>query len=113
MDYFINIPTHTFGLGLTDIHAKAAVSPTDKFKAALAFHLFNSSEDFSYTTSDSPTVKSSTNFGSEIDLTLIYSYNTAVKFQGGFSLFSPGEIFKQTKGEDTATWSYLMAIVNL
>ncbi len=113
MDYFIDIPNSTYGLGLTDIHAKVAVSPTDKFKAALAFHMFSSSEDYIYTTSGSPTVKTSTSFGSEVDLTLIYSYNSAVKFQGGFSLFSPGDIFKQIKGEDMATWSYFMAIVNL
>jgi hypothetical protein len=113
MDYFIDIPNNTFGLGLTDIHAKLAISPANKFKAALAFHLFNSNEDYIYTKSDSPTVKKSTSFGSEVDLTLIYSYNSAVKFQGGISLFSPGDIFKQIKGEDAATWMYLMAIVDL
>lgn len=113
MDYFINIPNNTYGLGLTDIHAKLAISPASKFKAALAFHLFNSVEEFKYFTLAEPGGNTSTSFGSEIDLTLIYSYNSAVKFQGGFSLFSPGDIFKQTKGEDTATWSYLMAIVDL
>lgn len=108
MDYFLDIPNHTYGLGLMDLHVKAEVSPADKFKAALAFHMFNANEDF--TLADGQT---STSFGSEMDLTLIYSYNNSVKFQGGFSLFSPGEIFKQTEGEDSATWGYIMAVVNL
>ena len=108
MDYFLNIPAHTLGLGLMDVHVKAEILPFNKFKAALAFHMFNANADF--TLSDGST---STSFGSEVDLTLIYTYNSAVKFQGGFSLFSPGDIFKQTRGEDMSTWGYLMAVVNL
>ena len=108
MDYFLDIPNHTLGLGLMDVHVKGEVSPANKFKVALAFHMFNANEDFTLVDG-----KSSTSFGSEIDLTLIYSYNESVKFQSGFSLFSPGEIFKQTKGEDSATWGYIMAVVNL
>lgn len=108
MDYFLNIPVHTMGLGLTDVHAKASFFPAHKLKAALAFHVFNSTEE--YTLMDGNT---SNSFGSELDLTIIYSYNKAVKFQGGFSLFSPGDIFKETRGEDSSTWAYLMAIVNL
>jgi Alginate export len=108
MDYFLNIPTNTYNLGLMDLHAKAEISPFSKFKAAIAFHVFNSNADAYF--EDNST---STSFGSEVDLTLIYTYNSAVKFQGGFSLFSPGEIFKETRGEDTSTWGYLMAVVNL
>lgn len=113
MDYFLNIPAHTYGLGLMDLHAKINVTPLAKFKMELAFHIFNSIEEYNYTTSDSPTLKTSNSFGSEIDLTLIYAYDSAVKFQGGLSLFSPGDIFKQTRGEDSSTWGYLMAVVNL
>ena len=90
MDYFIDIPKNTYGLGLMDIHGKLSVSPFTKFTAALAFHMFNSAEEFTYFTTES---KTSSNFGSEVDLTLIYAYNSAVKFQGGFSIFSPGDIF--------------------
>jgi hypothetical protein len=108
MDYFLNIPANTLGLGLMDVHVKAEILPFNKFKAALAFHMFNANADF--TLLDGST---STSFGSEVDLTLIYTYNRAVTFQGGFSLFSPGDIFKQTRGEDMSTWGYLMAVVNL
>ena len=108
MDFFIDIPTHTLGLGLMDIHFKADISPISKLKTSLAFHMFNSNADFTLLDG-----KTSTSFGSEIDLTLLYNYNSAVNFQAGFSLFSPGDIFKQRRGEDSATWGYLMAVVNL
>ena len=48
-----------------------------------------------------------TNFGSEIDLTLSYKYNDNVMIEGNASLFSPGDIFKEKKGSDNATWFYL------
>lgn len=108
MDYFLNIPTHTYGLGLMDIHVKASIVPIQKLKVALAFHMFNANAD--YTLIDGST---STSFGSEIDLTLSYKYNSNVKFVGGFSFFAPGDIFKETKGEDSSMWTYLMAVVNL
>lgn len=108
MDYFINIPANTYNLGLMDTHIKAELSPFEKFSAALVLHLFNANADFILEGG-----KTSTSFGSEIDLTINYNYNSAVKFHGGFSFFSPGDIFKQIKGEDTSTWAYLMAVVNL
>ena len=42
MDYFLNIPKHTYGKGLMDIHAKTSLNPGEKVKVAGAFHLFNS-----------------------------------------------------------------------
>lgn len=108
MDFFINIPANTLSLGLMDVHAKAEISPIEKLKTAIAFHIFNSNEDFRL-----PDDKTSNSFGSEIDLTLIYSYNQNVKFQGGFSFFTPGEIFEQSQGKDSSSWTYIMAIVNL
>lgn len=108
MDYFLNIPDNTYGKGLIDIHGKASIIPFSKFTLALAYHLFNSSENFTLNNGNT-----STNFGSEIDITLAYGYNEFVKFVGGFSYFSPGDIFKEKRGEDSSTWTYLMAIVNL
>lgn len=108
MDYFLNIPNNTYGLGLMDIHVKTSIVPAEKFKIALALHMFTANAD--YTLLDGNT---STNFGSEMDLTLAYVYNKYVNFVGGFSLFSAGDIFKETRGEDLSTWTYIMAIVNL
>ncbi|MCK5605032.1 alginate export family protein [Candidatus Pacearchaeota archaeon] len=108
MDYFLNIPNHTYKLGLMDIHGKASIMPFDKFTLAAAFHLFSANEDYTLVSGGT-----STSFGSELDITFIYGYSKLVKFVAGFSMFSPGDIFKETKGEDSANWAYLMAIVNL
>ena len=108
MDYFLNIPRDTYGKGLMDIHGKASIMLFNKFNMALAYHMFNSSEDYTLVNGNT-----STSFGSEIDLTLAYGYNEFVKFVGGFSYFTPGDIFKEKRGEDSSTWIYLMAIVNL
>ncbi len=108
MDYFLNIPKHTYNLGLMDIHGKASIVPFEKFKLALAYHMFNANADYKLIDGNT-----STSFGSEIDLTLAYKYSSNVKFVGGFSFFTPGDIFKETKGVDSSMWSYVMAIVNL
>ncbi len=108
MDYFVNIPKHTYGLGLMDIQVKGSIVPVQKLKVALAYHIFNANAD--YTLIDGST---SASFGSEIDLTLSYKYSSNVKFVGGFSYFTPGDIFKETKGKDSSNWTYLMAVVNL
>lgn len=108
MDYFVNIPSNTMGLGLVDFHLKGEISPIEKLKTNLALHIFNSAAE--YKLFNNSKLK---NFGSEIDFTISYNYNSAVNFTGGFSLFFPGDIFKQVKGKDISTWTYLMAIVNL
>jgi len=108
MDYFLNIPKHTFGLGLMDVHVKTTFKAAKKLNFALEYHLFNANED--YTLVNGSTSK---NFGSEIDFTLAHKYSKNVKFVGGFSFFTPGDIFKEKKGKDNSTWTYLMAIVNL
>ena len=108
MDYFLNIPVHTIGLGLTDIHVKGSVKATKDMSIRLAIHTFMSSED--YTLADGST---STNFGNEVDLTVVYAYTDRVSFVGGVSAFSPGAIFKETRGEDLSTWAYASTIINL
>ena len=108
MDYFLNIPANTFGLGLLDIHAKASIVPFQKSIVSAAYHLFKSNEDYTLLNGNT-----SSSFGSEVDLTLSYKYSKEVKFVGGLSFFVPGDIFKEKKGKDTSTWAYLMAVVNL
>jgi hypothetical protein len=108
MDYFLNIPTHTLGLGLSDIHAKVAVQAHKDVSVRLAFHTFMSNADFVAT--DGST---STSFGNEVDLTVVYKYTDRLSFTGGASVFAPGEIFKATRGEDLGTWAYVSTIVNL
>jgi uncharacterized membrane protein len=72
----------------------------------LAVHNFKSAEK--YTLSDNSTA---TDFGNEIDLTLKYQYNSSFSIVAGLSYFTPGEIFKKTKGQDASTWFFLMSSV--
>jgi hypothetical protein len=48
-----------------------------------------------------------------LDVTAVLDYNKHVNFVSGFSFFTPGDIFKQTRGENTAMWFYLMAVVGI
>ena len=108
MDYFLNIPVHTLGLGLRDIHAKIAFKPHQDLSLRLAYHNFSANEDF--TLADGATT---TRFGDEIDFTLVFNYNQRVSFTGGASVFAPGAIFEETRGSDLGLWGYLMTVVNL
>ena len=108
MDYFLNLPTHTLGLGLRDVHAKISFKPHSDLSLRLAYHHFSANED--YTLVDGTT---STGFGNEVDLTLVFTYNQRVSFSGGAALFAPGPIFEETRGEDPGIWGYVMTVVNL
>ena len=105
MDLF---PKNTYGVGLMDMHVKAGLKPDDKLTLRAALHIFNSAEDYELFGGSS-----SKSFGTEIDLTGSYKYNSYLTFEGGASLFAPGDIFKETMGEDMSTWFYLMSTVNL
>ncbi|MFH1198146.1 MAG: alginate export family protein [bacterium] len=107
MDYFTNIPKDTDEKGIMDLHLKFSMNPFENFKVAFAGHLFNAAQEMSLADGTK-----SKDFGFESDLTLNYKYSNNVSLQGGASLFSPGDIFKETKGEDTSSWIYLMAVVN-
>lgn len=103
MDFFTILPQHTYGAGLTDIHAKFAFLPFEKVTAGLNFHIFNSAADYTLLNGNT-----ATSFGTEADLTIGYQSSENLNITGGFSLFSPGEIFEETRGSDTSTWMYLM-----
>ena len=108
MDYFLNLPANTNGLGLIDIHGHIGFVPANKLSIKAIYHLFNSAEEATFANGNT-----SKSFGSEIDLVINYNYNANVNFQLGFGYFSPGEIFETTQGKDASTWGYLMAVVNL
>lgn len=107
MDYFTSFPNDAYGFGISDLVIKGGLSPLSKLKLNLHFHLFNSMED--YTLISGAKTKQ---FGTEIDLVANYKYNEVVTFEGGFSMFSPGDIFKERRGKDSSSWGYFMAIVN-
>ncbi|KAA3613183.1 MAG: hypothetical protein D8M58_12820 [Calditrichaeota bacterium] len=108
MDYFLNVPVHSKGGGLLDIHVKASTKICEKTSIKGAFHMFSANEK----------VGGEDAIGNEIDLFLTHGYNKNVKFQGGFGYFMPGDFVKNVginkySGEDASTYLYLMTIINL
>lgn len=108
MDYFLDLPAHTLGLGLRDIHAKVALKPYKDVSLRLAYHNFSANEDFTLVSG-----ATTTRFGDEVDVTLVFNYNQRVSFTGGASVFAPGDIFEETRGGDLGLWGYIMTVVNL
>lgn len=107
MDYFINIPTSTYNAGLFDTHIGGGLNLNEKLKIDIKIHLFKSSSELTLISG-----KESNDFGIESDFTAVYKYSKKFTIQGGISFFAPGEIFKETKGEDSSLWIYLMNTVN-
>ena len=68
MDYFLNIPVHTLGSGLSDIHVKVAIKPSPDASLRLAYHTFLANED--YTLSDGST---SARFSTAVDLNFVFN----------------------------------------
>lgn len=107
MDYFLNVPKNTMGLGLVDAHGRLALAPEKRTSVKADYHYFAAAQDYVWTDADS-NEQTSKSFGSEVDLTLAYSYTDNMTFTAGASVFVPGDIFKVTKGSGTANWFYLM-----
>ncbi len=108
MDYFVNFPNDTYGLGLIDMIGKLSISPLQNLTINIHAHLFSSMEEYVLNSGTG-----SNSFGSEIDLVAAYKYDSNLTFEAGGSLFFPGDIFKEKRGKDNSSWFYLMAVVNL
>ena len=108
MDYFLNIPLNTLGLGLQDLHAGIGLKPVDEVTLQLVYHNFIAQQDFILEDGSS-----ASRFGSELDFSLAFVYNSAASFTGGVSWFNPGQIFETTIGPDAGIWAYIMTTVNL
>ncbi|MFC1557427.1 alginate export family protein [candidate division KSB1 bacterium] len=108
MDYFLNIPDNTLGMGLNDLYAGLELHPLDRLNIAAVGHLMLSNKDYQLLSGSA-----SNSFGSEIDITLRHAYDETVSVVGGLSFFLPGDIFKEVRGDDASTWLYLMTTVNL
>ncbi len=107
MDYFLDLPKHTWQLGLNDLHFGAGLKPISNSDVSFMYHIFSADQNYTLASGTS-----STDFGKELDLTFKYRYNRNVLFVGGASFFTPGDIFQEKKGADQADWYYLMTIVN-
>lgn len=100
MDYFVNLPVHTGGLGLNDWYVKASLTPLAGFKSMFHFHVFVADEEDATGERD---------FGTELDITIRHGYNDLVTFVGGYSLFIPGPL--KAPERVNGTFAYLMTIV--
>jgi len=116
MDYFINIPSNTFGTGLNDFYLSSSISTEDsKFIASLDIHHFVSNTGIFVTSEQGPDGKEETTFGQGIDLTLKYNFIKGTTITWSGSVFIPGELMRTmfTQGDDVAFWSYVMITANI
>ena len=106
MDYFINIPLHTGGLGLNDIQAKYKRKLGNKLSAGLNFHHFMSNV---------PDANDDNVWGQELDLLLIWKFSQSLKITWGGSVFLPGQLMENrwSGNSDPAFWSFLMLTANV
>ena len=97
MDYFLNLPVHTGGLGLQDIHVKMTGLKVAGHVVNVAYHMFNADQ-------------STESFGNELDITLVKKYADNVKIVAGYSMFMPGKL--KSENDVNGSFAYLMTIVN-
>jgi len=100
MDYFIG--AGSFARGLQDIGVSVSVMAKEGLKLTVDFHQFSGPEVDSAFDST---------YGQEIDVTAVYSYNSAMSIVAGVSAFMPGDDFAGADA-DNAFWGYLSTIVN-
>ncbi|MFH1863183.1 MAG: alginate export family protein [bacterium] len=46
MDYFTNLPQHTYGRGLLDLHARLGLKPAQQWSVQAVLHVFNANQNF-------------------------------------------------------------------
>jgi len=106
MDYFLNIPLHTGGLGIMDMGAMIKIVPDKRLICKLDVHHFLTSQD---------TTNGHNDLGTEIDLTVKMPWIPHVTFITGISVFCQGNAMEDLKGTDsqkTETFGYVMADVS-
>jgi hypothetical protein len=116
MDYFINLPRNTMGLGLNDLYITSIFKPEDsKWVFGANIHHFMSNKSATITTESDPNERESNTFGQEIDLTVKYTFIKGTTLVWGGSFFFPSDLMKYmfNPREDVAYWTYLMLIAKL
>jgi len=108
MDFFLNIPAHTAGYGLTDINLGASFKLTEQVSGVAKIHRFYSSEEYQLADGNE-----STFFGDELDVVCNYQFDNQIKLQLGGGAFVPGEIFDETHGSGINLFMYTSILANL
>lgn len=110
MDYFLNIPGNTNGLGLQDIIAQVSLVPVEGLSLAVDLHLFSTASDPAEFTGMENKDQA---IGTEIDITAKWTVAKAVGMTLGYSMFSGAADRVVLAGTTDATnWAYLMTTVN-
>lgn len=106
MDFFLNIPVHTAGLGLIDPGVMVKFKPHENVTCILDYHHFLVAEE---------TPGGETDLGDEVDLTIKVPCPKGVTFTGGFSIFSSGEAMKELRGDEESTelFGFIMADLSI
>jgi hypothetical protein len=96
MDYFLNVPVHTKGLGLTDVLVGYTAPKFGRVTPKLVGHWFMTAQDSAAGNSD---------LGIEVDTQVVVAIADGVKLVGGYSLFLAGDAMVDigraaTSGED-------------
>lgn len=103
MDYFINIPAQTGGLGLMDAMLRATLTFDDKVSTNIWLHHFDLHQK---------DASGERGLGHELDITTLYKYNKNLSFEVGASAFVPGPIMRtRFRGDDLGLWGYLTTFV--
>jgi hypothetical protein len=120
MDYFINIPGNTMGLGLNDFYLMSFYKPKEsKWGFSAIVHHFMSNQSANITVGENTSPTEENIFGQEVDLTVKYSFIKGTTLVWGGSVFFPGNLMKYMYTtdagirEDVAYWTYLMITANL
>ena len=107
MDYFTDMPKHTRNLGLNDVMLKTKLSLMQNLSMNIDVHRFQLSQLAIFEDG-----LSSRDLGTEMDLTFNFNYHESVQFRVGGSVFAPGKVFKEWKGENPALWFYGQVTMN-
>jgi hypothetical protein len=97
MDFFLNLPVHTGGLGLMDIGAQVGISPLKKIAVKVTGHQFMGMEEDG---------AGNNVFGTEVDVRVDWIPYKKFKIDLVYAIFLPGEIFEATKGSAAEHFAY-------
>lgn len=99
-DLFLDIPSHTGGLGLQDLALKTSYRARNDLDLRVDLHAFRLAEELA---------NGEARLGEEIDLTAIYRHSEGLTVQGGLSYVVQGDALAAIgRLSENATFVYLM-----
>ena len=99
-DLFLDLPSHTGGLGLKDTAIKFAFTLSPETSLRVDLHNFQSAQEGTLSTQS---------LANELDLTLSHQLSSALALQGGYSYVQAKDGIKELERlSENAQWVYLM-----